>query len=268
MKIGIAGFGNVGRSVARALANGAIEGVELVAVSGRDLAKAAEAAAAMSPALKVVPLSQLADLCDVVVECATGSALPEIARAVLPKGKDLICLSAGGFFGVPELADLAKRHGAQVQIAGGTLPGLDILRAAAEGEISKVHLKIRNPPSSLANEPYVLNQGLDFRTTPPPEPVQVFCGTAKDAAAAFLRHLNVAVSVSLAGIGFDRTVIELWLDPTVSGAITLLEVEGENVGLTMCSRNIFSSNPKTSRIVAPSVLAALRARVAPLRVGS
>jgi aspartate dehydrogenase len=76
------------------------------------------------------------------------------------------------------------------------------------------------------------------------------------------------VSISLAGIGFERTLIELWLDPTIPGAVHLLEVEGDEIGLTLSSRNLPSDNPKTSRIVAPSLLAALRARTAPIRVGS
>lgn len=269
MKVGIAGFGNVGRSVARALLAGQVEGADLVAVSARDLDKARQAAVEMSPGLRVLPLDELAQHCDVVVECATGDSLPEIARAVLPVGKDLICVSAAGFLGIPELADLARKHGVQVQIANGAMPGLDILRSATEGTVRTVHLKTRIPPRSLMNEPYVLQQGFDYRAAPPPEPVKVFHGTAHEAAGCFPRHLNVAVSLSLAGIGFERTTIELWMDPTISGAIHLLEIDSDVVGLTLSSRNIPSAdNPKTSRIVAPSILAALRARVAPIRVGS
>jgi aspartate dehydrogenase len=268
LKVGIAGLGNVGRTVAKALVAGNIEKVQLAGASGRDLEKARAAAAAISAGLKVVSLAELPALCDVVVECATGVAFPEIARATLLAGKDLICLSAGGFLGIPDLEKIAQQHGARVQIANGTLPGLDILRSAAEGALLKVHYKARVPLKSLVNEPYVLQQGLDFRELPPKEAVKVFDGTAKEAAAHFPRHLNVAVSLSLAGIGFERTRIELWLDPFTNGAFTQLEIEGEEVSLTLIGRNIPSDNPKTSRIVAPSVLAALRARVATIRVGS
>jgi aspartate dehydrogenase len=269
LKVGIAGFGNVGRRVARALLAGQVEGVQLVAVTARDLEKARAAAAAMEPSLQVVRLGELPALCDVVAECATSAAFPEIARTVLTAGKDLLCVSAGGFLAIPDLAQLAQEHGARVQIASGAMPGLDILRCAAEGVIDRVHHKTRIPPKSLANEPYVLEQGFDFRETPPKEPVKVFHGTAHDAARHFPRHLNVAVSLSLAGVGFERTTIELWLDPTISGAIHCMEVESKDVGLTLISRNIPSQdNPKTSRIVAPSVLAALRRRVATIGVGS
>jgi aspartate dehydrogenase len=269
LKLGVAGFGNVGRKVARAVIAGKIEGVQLQAVAARDLEKARQAAAAISPSLRVVSLDQLPALCDVVAECATSASLPEIARTVLTAGKDLICVSAGGFLAIPELEELARKHGARVQIASGAMPGLDILRSAAEGTIRSVQLKTRIPPKSLASEPYVLEQGFDFRETPPKEAVKVFDGTARDAARHFPRHLNVAVSLSLAGIGFERTKIQLWLDPTLSGAIHQLEIEGEEVGLTLISRNVPSlENAKTSRIVAPSMLAALRARVAVIRVGS
>ena len=269
LRVGLAGFGNVGRRVARALLAGQVEGVQLVAITARDLEKARAAAAAIAPSLRVVKLDELPALCDVVAECASSASFPEIARTVVTAGKDLLCVSAGGFLAIPDLAQLAQKHGARVQIASGAMPGLDILRCAAEGKIVKVHNKTRIPPKSLANEPYVLEQGFDFRETPPSEPVKVFHGTAREAAKHFPRHLNVAVSLSLAGIGFERTTMELWLDPTISGAIHCLEVESEDVGLTLISRNIPSpDNPKTSRIVAPSVLAALRRRVATIGVGS
>ncbi len=268
LRVGIAGLGNVGRAVARALVAGKVEGVHVAAASGRDLDKAKIAAAALSPQLRVVPLSELPSLCEVVVECATGVSFPEIARATLNAGKDLICVSAGGFLDIPELEEIARQHRARVQIANGTMPGLDILRSAKEGTLLKVHYKGRLPVKSLANEPYVLQQGFDFRETPPKEAVKIFEGTAKEAARHFPRHLNVAVSLSLAGVGFERTRIELWLDPGVRGAVNQLDIVAEEVSLTLISRNIPSENPKTSRIVAPSILAALRARVATIRVGS
>src|SRR5437879_1530766 len=115
LKVGIAGFGNVGQKVSQSLLAGRIEGVELVAVSARELQKANVVAATMSPSPKVVPLSELAALCDVVVECATAASFPQIARAVLTCGKDLICVSAGGFLAIPDLAHIAKAHGARVQ---------------------------------------------------------------------------------------------------------------------------------------------------------
>ena len=117
-------------------------------------------------------------------------------------------------------------------------------------------------------EEYLEKRGFDF-TKPLKEAVQVFSGSAREAAAAFPRHFNVAISLSLAGVGFDKTKVDIWADPTIPGAIHNVEVEADEVVLSMTSRNRPSeANPKTSRIIAPSVLATLRSMVAPLHVGS
>jgi Domain of unknown function DUF108 len=104
----------------------------------------------------------------------------------------------------------------------------------------------------------VLSLGFDFSSRPPSEPVRVFEGSAREAAQAFPRHFNVAVALSIAGIGFDRTEIEVWADPEVAGAVHQIEVDAEDIGLVLISRNQPSANPRTSRIVAPSILAGLR----------
>ncbi|MBV8168134.1 MAG: NAD(P)-binding domain-containing protein, partial [Alphaproteobacteria bacterium] len=162
--VGLAGFGNVGQELARRLSQGAIPEAGLVAVTARNLDKAAAAAGIFDPEPKVVTLDELARLCDVVIECATAEAFPEIARAVLGAGKILIAVSVGGLPNCPELLDLAREHGGRVRVASGALPGLDIIRSAAEGRIHSVHLRSRIKPGSMAHEQYVLDRGFDFGT--------------------------------------------------------------------------------------------------------
>jgi aspartate dehydrogenase len=268
LKVGIAGFGNVGKEVVRHLNAGVLPEVELVAVAVRDLEKARAQARAFTPPPRIVTLPELPQLSDVVVECATAAAFPEIARAVLTAGKFLICVSAGGVPNCPELVDLARQHGGRVRVASGALPGLDMIRCAAEGTLSSVCLQSHIKPESMAHEPYVLDRGYDFTNHPPREAIKLFEGAAGEAASLFPRHFNVAVSLSLAGIGFSRTRVEIWIDPDIPGTIHEVEAEGEEIALSMTSRNRPSANPRTSRIVAPSIIAALRAMVAPLTAGS
>ncbi|MBI3516547.1 MAG: DUF108 domain-containing protein [Proteobacteria bacterium] len=266
--LGLAGFGNVGQELARRLSEGAIPEIGLIAVTARNLEKARATARIFDPEPKVVPLDELARLCDIVVECATADAFPEIARAVVGAGKILVAVSVGGLPNCPELIELAREHGGRVRVASGALPGLDIIRSAAEGRIHSVHLRSRIKPGSMAHEQYVIDRGFDFANAPPSAPVKVFDGSAAEAAAAFPRHFNVAVTLSLGGIGLDDTTVEVWVDPDVPGAIHQVEVDADDVGLTLISRNRPSANPRTSRIVAPSILAALRSLVAPIQVGS
>lgn len=268
VRIGLAGFGNVGQELARRLTAGAIPEARLAAATARDLDRARANAARFSPPPKIVPLDQLPAHADIVVECATAESFPEIARTVLAAGKYLIAVSAGGVPNCPDMVELARAHGGRVRVASGAMPGLDIIRCAAEGGIKRVHLRSRIKPDSMAHERYVLDRGHDFVAHPPTAPVKAFEGSAGEAAAAFPRHFNVAVSLSLAGIGFDRTTVEIWVDPAIGGAIHHVEVEGEDIALTLESRNRPSQNPRTSRIVAPSIIAAIRALVAPVTVGS
>lgn len=268
-RIGLAGFGSVGRYLARRLDEGALPEAELAAIAARDLGKAYEAAAALATARpRIVPVAELPEHADIVVECATADAFPEIARAVLGRGRLLLALSAGGVPAFPDMLDFARRHGGKIRIASGALPGLDSIRCAAEGTIRSVKLTSRIKPSTFVGEPYFAARGIDF-TTPPALAVKVFEGHAGEAAAAFPRHFNVAISLALAGIGFERTRVEVWADPTIPGAIHTVELEADEVVLSMTSRNRPSeANPKTSRIIAPSVLAALRSMVTTLHVGS
>ncbi|MDX6751894.1 aspartate dehydrogenase [Geminicoccaceae bacterium 1502E] len=267
-RIGLAGFGNVGQYLARALDSGALPHARLTAVTARDLDRAARNAEALTSRPAIVPLEELCAHADIVVECATAGALPEIARAVLGRGRQLVLVSAGGMPAFPDMVDFAERHGGRIRIASGALPGLDSVRGAAEGTLCSVRLTSRIKPNSFIGEPYLEARGLDF-SEPPREAVQVFSGSAREAALAFPRHFNVAIALSLAGLGLERTMVEIWADPDIPGAQHLVEVEAEEIVLTMRSQNFPSpTNPKTSRAVGPSILAALRSMTATLQVGS
>ena len=74
--------------------------------------------------------------------------------------------------------------------------------------------------------------------------------------------------MSLAGIGPDRTMMEIWAEPSVERNCHDIEVDSDSAKFTLKIENIPSENPKTGRITALSVLAALRKLAAPLRVGT
>src|SRR6202035_3424074 len=90
------------------------------------------------------------------------------------------------------------------------------------------------------------------------EPLRIFEGTARDAAKGFPANLNVAVALSLAGIGPDRTRLEIWADPSVTRNVHRIEVESDSARFSMTIENIPSENPKTGLITALAVIAWLR----------
>ena len=146
------------------------------------------------------------------------------------------------------------------------LLGLDAVTAAAEGQICSVRMITRKPPRGLAGAPYLEANGISIEGLN--EPKRVFAGSARDGAAGFPANVNVAAALSLAGIGPDRTMMEIWADPTVERNCHTIEIDSDSARFTLSIENIPSENPKTGRITALSVLAALRKLQAPLRVGT
>ena len=110
---------------------------------------------------------------------------------------------------------------------------------------------------------------LEGDDTPPASPVKVFEGSARAAGMAFPRHFNVGIALSLAGIGPDRTEVEVWANNDIPGTIHEVYVVSNAIKLTLKSENLPSpDNPRTSSSVAPSVIAALRSLVSSVQVGS
>ncbi len=264
-RVAIVGLGAIGRKLARSLADG-IEGLELACVAVGNREKAAEWLSREGIASPIVPLAELPAHCDIAVECAPAAILEEICRPMLGAGKKVMVLSAGALLPRPELVELARAHGGQIIVPTGALLGLDAVSAAAEGEIRSVRMITRKPPRGLAGAPYLERNGISVENLD--EPKLVFSGSAREAAAGFPANVNVAAALSLAGIGPDRTTIEIWADPGVTRNCHRIEVDSDSAAFTLAIENIPSENPKTGRITALSALAALRKLHAPLRVGT
>src|SRR3977135_492172 len=122
------------------------------------------------------------------------------------------------------------------------------------------------PPGGLVGAPYLVKNNISLEGLNTAK--CVFTGSAREAAAGFPANVNVVAALSLAGIGPDRTTIELWADPAVTRNCHSIEVDADSARFSLAIENIPSENPKTGRITALSVLAALRKLNAPLRVGT
>lgn len=265
LRIGVAGLGAIGMALARALDRG-IPGSRLVAASGRDPLKTADFLMALKRPVDAVPLARLAEVSDVVIECLPSALLADVVGPALEKGRKVIVLSVGALLQHPELTNGKRANGGQILVPTGALIGLDAVTAAAEGTIRSVRMITRKPPRGLAGAPYLVEKRIEIGDLA--EPLKVFEGTAREAARGFPANLNVAVALSLAGIGPDRTVLEIWADPRVTRNIHRIEVDSDAASFAMSIENIPSENPKTGRITSQSVLAMLRKMRAPLRVGT
>ena len=264
-RVAIAGLGAIGRAVARRLADG-LPGLALTAIAAGNVAKAKAWLKAEKIDCPLVELDEFPAYADLAIECAPAALLERICRPMLEAGKQVMVLSCGALLPRPDLVDLAKAHGGRILVPTGALLGLDAVAAAAEGTIHSVRMTTRKPPHGLAGAPYLVahNISVDGLNTAK----LVFSGTAREAAAGFPANVNVAAALSLAGIGPDRTMIDIWADPSVERNCHTIEVDSDSSRFTLSIENVPSDNPKTGKNVALSVIAALRKMHAPLAVGT
>jgi len=266
LKVAIGGLGAIGLQVARALDIG-IPGMHLAAVAVRDHEKARGNLTGFSTQPAFSTLSALAELGDIVVECAPSSVFRQIAEPAVKAGRIFMPLSVGALLDHWDLVDLASETGARIIVPTGALLGLDAVRAASEGKINSVSITTRKPPAGLVTAPHVIENGWDLANLR--EPLKIFGGSARDAIKGFPANVNVAVALSLAGIGPDRTKIVIWADPSVTRNTHRILVDSDATRFDMTIEGIPSAeNPATGKLTPLSTIACLRGLTSTLRVGT
>ena len=266
LRIAIGSLGTVGLDVARRIDAG-IPGLQLQAVSALHRRRAEDRLKEFHRPIPVLPLPELAEAADVVVECAPSAVFRQVAESAIQLGRVLIPISVGALIDNWDLVEKATKTGARINIPTGALVGLDAVRAAAQGTVSRVTIITRKPPAGLAGSSYLINNNIHVDEIT--EPTKVFEGTARSGVAAFPANVNVAAALGLAGIGLDQTMLEIWADPSIDRNTHSIQVEADSARMELKIENVPSKeNPRTGRIVALSIIAALRRLVDPLTVGS
>ncbi len=250
--IALAGLGAIGRS----LLQGMPEGMRVGAVAARNEEAARAYLATAAPWVAVVPLAQLAGQADIIIECAGPHVLEQIAAPVLQAGRHLVAMSAGALLLRPELLALREQYRHRLHLPSGAIGGLDAVAAMAEGEIRSARLVTRKPPAALRDVAWLEQQGIVVEQLRQPQ--RVFSGTAAEAVRCFPDNLNVAAALSLAGIGPQRTMVELWIDPAIGSNCHAIEVESDSGRLQFSIQALPSTNAGTSSLAARSALALLR----------
>ncbi len=255
LRVALIGLGAIGRGVVRLVRAHDADRIEIVGALVRDPAR--ERDVRVFTDLDAL----LAERPDVVVEAAGHDALRAHGPRVLRAGHDLLLVSAGALADTAlhdELVEAARAGGAVATVVSGAIGALDAISSAAVGELRHVVHTTRKPARTLLGA-----EGASLR-----EERELFRGPAREAVVRFPESVNVAAAVSLAGIGLDRTEVRVVADPTIDRNRHTIEVEGEFGWLRFEIANVPSDeNPRTGRIVAMSVVRALRARSAPFRVG-
>ena len=211
-------------------------------------------AAALLDAYRSVPERQIVTSIDAFVtsgislaaECAGQQALCEFGERVLAAGIDLVPASVGALADDElhtRLMSVAKASGAIIFLPAGAVGGLDIVGAAKLSGIETVLYTSRKPPLAWQGTP--AEQLIDLSKLT--RPTTFYDGTARAAARDYPKNANVAAAVALAGIGFDRTKVQLVADPSVERNVHEIVLRSSCADVTMRIEGRPSpKNPQTS----------------------
>jgi aspartate dehydrogenase len=261
LRVGFIGFGALARIVFEGIRNGKAGDAEVTAVLVRS-----ESAADSVPVPATIRCEEfLASPTDLVVEMAGAAAVALYGAAVLESGKDLMILSVGALANdtlLERLMTAAARKRKKIIIPSGAVAGLDGVAAASILGITDISLTTSKPPRALVTDDPSIRDGLATM-----ESVLVYEGPARKAVELFPANINVAATLSLAGVGFDTTWVRIFVDPKLDANVHSIAVRGDFGELEATVRNKTSENPKTSVLAGLSVLRSIRNCQATLVVG-
>ena len=215
----------------------------------------------------VADLIALPDL-DLIVECASQVAVVAHAENVLSAGISILVMSSGALTSpdfMQSVIAISKKSGASIYVPSGAVGGIDTLRAA-KALLEEVTIVSTKPPIALSGAPGFADwEGVEIT-----EPTVIFEGSATEAVSLFPANVNVAATVSLAGIGPDATKVRVVADPNSPGNVHEINAISKAGKFSFRFENMpHETNPKTSFLAVLAAIETLRSICEPgLRLGT
>lgn len=253
MRLGIIGCGAIGTDVAKAA--DAMKDIEKIYLFDINDAAAKKLCSQLKKA-SIKPVKEFLPDVDVVFEAASQQAVTQYAAAALEAGTDLIIMSIGSLFNDTlrkKLETIARKHHRKIYLPSGAVCGIDGVLAASVEKLDSVTLVTTKPPASLG-------MSVEDRTV-------VFEGNARQAVELFPRNINVAACLSLAGVGFDETKVEIVADPVETRINHKILAHGRFGRLRAEVENMPNpNNPQSSYMASLSAIAMLRRVLDPIQI--
>ncbi len=203
---------------------------------------------------------------ELAVECGGHAAVTQHGETCLDKGYDLLVASTGALADqalYDRLVAAARRNARKLLIPAGAVAGMDGLAAARLAGIDCVRYTSRKLPVAWKGthaeklcDLEAITQATEFLRT-----------DARQAATLFPQNANVAATIALAGVGFEKTEVSLNADPAAKGNTHLVEVEGPCGSMRIeLTNKPFPDNPKTSMLAGLSLLRVIRNRTEAVQI--
>ncbi|MEM1514802.1 MAG: aspartate dehydrogenase [Candidatus Bathyarchaeia archaeon] len=271
--VGLVGCGAIGSVIAEALDKGRVDNAILVIVYDIILERAKKLVSKLSyKSLIAGSLDEILRRSDVhlVVEAASQDFVREYAVKILNSNKDLLIMSTGALLDETLFSEIAKateRTGKKIYVPSGAIVGIDNIKSAVLGKIEEAILITRKPPISFRDTNLIEKNKIDISSIR--EPLILYEGPAREAIKILPQNVNVAATLSLAGIGPDKTKVKVIADPAVKNIVHEIYVKGEFGEIyTKAVNKPFPKNPRTSYIAALSAIATLRRITSNIVIGT
>ncbi len=265
-KVGIIGCGTIGREIGKAIIND-FDTLELHSVSEKEKNNLDKFNKTLNTQYTSISIHELISNVDIIIESASAKVSYEITYKALESGKKIIVMSVGGLLeGLDDLIKLSQVKGGRLYIPSGAICGLDGLKAASCGKIYKVVLITHKSSRSFEGVEYLIEKKINVIDIK--NETCVFDGTAQEAVKAFPKNINVALTLSLAGIGAQKTKVKIFADPACKKNIHEIYVEGDFGRFYIRIENEPSpDNPKTSYLAILSAISILKNITSSINIG-
>jgi aspartate dehydrogenase len=202
------------------------------------------------------------------IEAAGQPAVKEHAKRCLQMGRDFMITSIGSLTDnsfYDELSATARANNSRLVLCTGSMPAVDWMGSAALDGCDKVEVTQTKPPKAWLGTQAELDYPNLLSIT---KSVTIFEGSARKAAKLYPKNANVAAMLALATAGLDETRAKLVANPLAAGNLVELSFLGPAGKLKLQVEAAPSpTNPRTSKVVALSVIKSVRKLCCPVIVG-
>lgn len=251
-RVGVIGAGAIGGPIIDALLHGSIPGCTLSGILEQlELPDELDR-------LRASSLINLVERSDLIVEAAGQEAVRRLGPDVIESGTDLLVLSAGALVDEELYALLTRDGGGRLLISTGAIGGFDTLSAAMLAEPLESVSLVSRKPSRVLIYPWMPPELVEELTSSQEE-TEAFRGPAREAVKLFPESANIAATIALATVGFDRLQVHMVGVPDATGVEHRVKAIGHAGSYEFIFRNRQAeANPRTSAIASFSVIRALQ----------
>ncbi|MDG0865712.1 aspartate dehydrogenase [Candidatus Lucifugimonas marina] len=275
VNVGLIGCGSMGSELARAVQRGEAGSAKIIGLfdeyqPGRTALANELGSNGNSKPVEAETVSDLVNQpnLDLVIECASQAAVVAHAETVLSAGKSMLVMSSGAMISpdfMRTVSAMAEKSGASIYIPSGAVGGIDALRAS-KALLKEVTIVSTKKPISLTGAPGFA----DWEDKEITQATVIYEGSATEAVGLFPANVNVAATVSMAGIGPDATKVRVVADPNSPGNVHEINAVSKAGKFSFRFENMpHETNPKTSFLAVLAAIETLRSICEPgLRIGT